>query len=349
MNRNAFGGIAFVAVCSVVACSTGQARENANQTEIVVSDTDYDDGFEIEPMSDKNIYFVPDTILADNPLFNDMVDMANGFAIMSAAYCDAELWFRFGMVVNNEIGKIRTEVIRDSVARKAAEKFVRTLVDILPRDTALWTLSDSVLTNRVWEEYTAYGDALVNRFALTRYGKLTEHEMRDYMDVRRYIENYDSVYVLRKRKSDENESLLKKMAAQTQDFDAKCLYTMEYAHQGLYDNTKHAIGMLERLMMSERNSPFLPDVWRTWRVLKQFDYGASRDSMIPNLEYNRMRHKCMNSILRQIVQHPKDMRLVANFCFLASYNNITRYGSSGYGNSLLTEEWLLFPELLEID
>ncbi len=42
-----------------------------------------------------------------------MVDVANGYAILRAACCDAELCFQFSMTVNDEIGRIKTDIIKD--------------------------------------------------------------------------------------------------------------------------------------------------------------------------------------------------------------------------------------------
>jgi hypothetical protein len=57
--------------------------------------------------------------------------------------------------------------------------------------------------------------------------------------------------------------------------------------------------------------------------------------------------RCLNTILQQIIKNPQDIYAIGDFCFLASYDNITRYTELGFGNSATLELMLLFPEILE--
>ena len=160
-----------------------------------LDDSDY---FCIETLSDKDIYFHGPAVCLTyasqetRKLYDDMVKLANGYAILRAAYCDAELWFRFGMIVNDSIRKIEIWPAWDDKMQADAKKYVNTLVDILPRDTALWNQSDSVLWDKVWRAYTTYADKLSKRFALNHYGKITEKDVARYMDIEQFIPNYDS-------------------------------------------------------------------------------------------------------------------------------------------------------------
>ena len=264
----------------------------------------------IEPMSDKNIYFIPDTVLPNNPVVDDMVDMANSYAILHAAYCDVELWYRFGMVVNDEIGKIRTYVIKDDSVRDATEEYVRTLTELLPRDTALWNPEDSVLWNKAVAAYSNYENVLSKRFDVRRYGKAT-----------------------------------KKDTEQTTAFDSKCSYAIEYAHKHRHDDSHATTPLLEESMASGKYSHQLFEVWLTWRTLRQTYESPSRDGIILNLEYNRMRHRCMNTILRRIVRNPNDFKAICEYNFFAIYGNIIRYSSYLFGNSAPLDYIMLFPEI----
>ena len=277
------------------------------------------------------------------------MDVANGYAILRAAYCDAELWFRFGMVVNNEIGQLKTGTIKDADIRMAAEQYVRKLVLIIPVDTAKRNETDSLLWDQVWNAYKSFADKLSIRFSLSHYGQITENDVQKYMDIEQFIPNYDSIYNLRNKQSEEDERYLKLMAEQTPSFDRECLYTLEYAHQRRHEEPHTAIPMLEALMKSGKFSRYLHEVWRTWRVLKQVAQSPSRDGMILNREYNQMRYRCLNTILKQIVNNPKDIYAINDFCFLATYDNITRYSEFMFGNSAPLEHMMLFPEILEDD
>lgn len=348
MKKFIFGIVAIIVLGIVAVSLPKQGKEEDKQTaDVGVETIEDDDGFYIEPMSDKNIYFKVDTVLPDNPIIRDMMDVANGYAILRAAYCDAELWFRFGMVVNNEIGQLKAGTIKDADIRLAAEQYVRKLVLIMPVDTAKRNETDSLLWDQVWDAYKSFADKLSSRFSLSHYGQITERDVQKYMDIEQFIPNYDSIYNLRKQQSEENERYLKLMAEQTPSFDWECLYTVEYAHQRRHEEPHTAIPMLETLMKSGKFSRYLHEVWRTWRVLKQVAQSPSRDGMILNLEYNQMRYRCLNTILKLIVKNPKDIYAINDFCFLATYDNITRYSEFMFGNSAPLEHMMLFPEILE--
>lgn len=200
------------------------------------------------------------------------------------------------MVVNNEIGRLKTGTIKDADIRLAAEQYVRKLVLIMPVDTAKRNETDSLLWDQVWDAYKIFADKLLSRYALNHYGQITEKDVQKYMDIELFIPNYDSIYNLRKQQSEENERYLKLMAEQTPSFDRECLYTVEYAHQR---------------------------------------------------RYNQMRYRCLNTIIKQIVKNPKDIYAINDFCFLATYDNITRYSEFMFGNSAPLEHMMLFPEILE--
>ena len=356
MKKFIFSIICLIVVAIVVASVFQKKEETSNQgTEENNVIDNCGDGFYIETLSDKDIY-CPGTYVCmslmpqpKRELYGDMISLANSYAILRAAYCDAELWFRFGMVVNDSIGQVHLDSVWDLEARNAVDKYVKTLVDILPRDTTLWDQSDSILWDKVWSAYTTCADKLSKRFSLNHYGKITEKDVVRYMNIEQFIPNYDSIYDLRRKQSEENERYLLLMAEQTPSFDRECLYTIEYAHQRRHEEPHKAIPMLEKLMESGKFSRYLHEVWRTWRCLRQVAESPSRDGMILNLEYNKMRYKCLKTILTQIMQDPKDIYAINDFCFLATYDNITRYSEFMFGNSAPLEHMMLFPEILDDD
>ena len=310
---------------------------------------DDEDEFRIETLSDKSIYFKADTVLLDDSVINDMIDVANGYAIMRAAYCDVELWFRFRMTVVDAIESIKTDVIKDKEIRKAAENYIKALTDLLPRDTILWQPVDSILWEKVSEAYANFAISLSSRYALNRYGRITEEDVREYMDIKQFIPQYDSIFNMRKNQSEENARYLLLMADQTPNFDRECIYTVEFAHQLRHKEPHPAIPKLEGLMKSGKYSRYLHEVWRTWRCLKQLEISPSRDGMILNLKYNKMRYRCLNTILKQIVKNPQDIKAINDFCFLATCDNIIRYCDYLFGNSAPLEQMMLFPEIFMDD
>lgn len=355
MRKLLIGIIAVVIVGMVVVFLPKHTEEAGNgmQSKEVIKEDDEDDDdedeFRIETLSDKNIYFKADTVLPDDSVINDMMDLANGYAIMRAAYCDAELWFRFKMIVVDAIGSIKTDVIKDKEIRKAAEKYIKTLTDLLPRDTILWQPVDSILWEKVSDAYANYASCLSSRYTLNRYGRITEEDVREYMNIKQFIPQYDSIFNMRKKQKEEDARYLWLMAEQTPNFDRECIYTVEFAHQLRHKEPHPAIPKLEGLMKSGKYSRYLHEVWRTWRCLKQLEISPSRDGMILNLKYNKMRYRCLNTILKQIVKNPRDIKAINDFCLLATCDNIIRYCDYLFGNSAPLEQMMLFPEILMDD
>ena len=343
-----FIALAILAVIGALVLKGNQHGLKENKEN--VEDTN---GFHIETLSDKDIYCPGTAVSVCFPStrtkkYCDLISIANSYAILNAAYCDAELWFRFGMVVNDTIRQAHINyAVWNWDARKAVEKYVNTIVYVLPRDTALWVPSDSALWNKVWTAYKTCAVKLSELYSLKRYGNITEEDIRIYMDARQFIPNYDSIYNLRRKKIMVNEMFLLNLAEQTTDFDCKCLYTIEYAHQSRSRISNRAISMLASLMKSGKYSRYLNEVWRTWRCLRQLEESPSRDGMIPNLDYNKMRYRCLETINRRIMENMNDIYLMNDYCFLATYGNITRFSKYMYGNSVGLEQMMLFPELFE--
>ena len=226
MKKYIFSIICLIIVAVIVDSVYQREEETSSQGTENNNDVDKgNDGFHMETLSDKDIYcpgtFVCLTYMPQSKreLYGDLISLANSYAILRAAYCDVELWFRFGMVVNDSISQVHLSTIWDLDARNAVDKYIKTLVNILPRDTALWNQSDSILWDKVWSAYTTCADKLSKRFALRHYGKITEKDVVKYMDIKQFIPNYDSIYDLRRNQSEENERYLLLMAEQTPSFD----------------------------------------------------------------------------------------------------------------------------------
>ena len=91
------GIVAILVVRIGVVSLSKQGKKEDKQVENASETIEGDERFSIETLSDKDIYFRGDTVLPNNPVVNDMIDLANGYAILRTTYCDAELWFRFGV------------------------------------------------------------------------------------------------------------------------------------------------------------------------------------------------------------------------------------------------------------
>ena len=63
------------------------------------------------------------------------------------------------MVINNEIWRLKTDMIKDADIRMVVEQYVRKLVLIMPVDTAKRNETDSLLWDQVWNAYKTFADS----------------------------------------------------------------------------------------------------------------------------------------------------------------------------------------------
>lgn len=273
------------------------------------------------------------------PLIEDLIDAYNSFNILNSIYNDIELWARFETDVQGAIEKIDCSVIHDNNIKEYASDYKKQVLSSL-QYTAV---HDSIKWERMEMEYSTLYSKLVNRYHVSQYGELSEEKYWDMYDPTNIIQDYDSIYSLRGTDDSVSIAYLKQLMNNAQNFDEKCIYTLEYAHT--ITNDEHpAIHCLEQLMKSKIYSIYLKEIWRTWRCLLQITFGDSKDSNIPNDYYNHMRMVCAHTILDYVVQHPNDIMAINQFITLSSEDNINRYGDYPYGNQNIMEEIKLFYE-----
>jgi hypothetical protein len=84
MKKFIFGFVSIIVLGIVVVSLPKQGnKENKQVTDTGEDSIEGDNGFYIETLSDKDICFRADTVLPDNPVINDMMDVANGYAIQN--------------------------------------------------------------------------------------------------------------------------------------------------------------------------------------------------------------------------------------------------------------------------
>ena len=289
----------------------------------------------IGTLSDLDISFQYDK--TSTPLVKDLIDVYNGFNILNSIYNDTELWIRFDMDVQDAIKQMDCSIIKDDSIKTYVCNYKNQILSVLS-DTSI---QDSVKLEKIGMEYSFVYGKLVNRYHVSHYGKLSEDEYQEMYDKENFVQDYDSIFSLR---GTSDATYLKRLADEAKSFDAKCIYTLEYAHTITEDWEHPAIKSLEYLMKSEKYSIYLHEIWRTWRCLLQENLGSSKDSEIPNDLYNRMRLVCAHTILEYIIQHPSDIMAINQFIVLSSINNIERYGVYPYGNQNMMEQLELFYE-----
>jgi len=113
------------------------------------------------------------------------------------------------------------------------------------------------------------------------------------------------------------------------DIDRRAILALEYAK---FDEC-HGVEMLGEIMESGQYTRYLLEIWMSWRARVQMCHALSSYSVIPNVYYDRLRAKCINSLLR----HYQETSDWTDLCFLDNfiYVEILHRQGSIYGNESL--------------
>lgn len=142
-----------------------------------------------------------------------------------------------------------------------------------------------------------------------------EEHFWEWYDKRRHVPQIDDIVLLRLHGSDveltpgQYERLESAAKGET-DIDRRAILAIEAAHLG--DGTL----LLGEIIESGIYTRYLLEVWLLWRAKVQMNaIGPSSFCTIPNNYYDRMRVKCMNTILRHMQTDPDryDACLLENF------------------------------------
>ena len=290
---------------------------------------------ENDTMCDKDIYFHAENKYPSTKLFFDLEDVRNCYAIIYSIFDDLDLKTRFDTDVTDAMKKIRTDVIHDEGIRSALQKLVDLCVEASKTDEPNLNNAGGI-----------FMDEMQKRYPLNNYTELSSEELAELTDWHQDVKDMDEVLKFRKRDSDDELSeFFEKKIKDSQDNDeALAFYLTEYSFHDLEELPN---SLLADFMTSGRYSHSLDYVWRVWRCHYQArNCGLSTYSDIPNLYYNAMRDKCLNTILRRIVANPEDKVAILNFFYLASYPDIKRMAGTLTGNGTMAEELSLSKVLL---
>lgn len=335
-----------VTILAVVLCLTGcQGKKNdeapkaqnqlSAQNPINVEKV-IEEWKENDTMCDKDIYFHAENEYPSTQLFLDLEDVRNIYAIVFSLFDDLDLKTRFGADVTDAMKKIRTDVIHDEGIRSALQKMVDVCVEASKTDEPDLNNAGGIFMNEMQKRYPH-----------DNYTDLSPEELAELTDWHQDVEDMDEVLKFRDRESDDKlpEFFHKKIKESQDNDEALAFYLTEYSFYGLEELPD---SLLADFMTSGRYSHSIDYVWRVWRCHYQTrNCGLSTYSDIPNLYYNAMRDKCLNTILRRIVANPEDKVAILNFFYLASYPDMERLAGTLTGNGAMAEEISLSKVLLD--
>ena len=278
----------------------------------------------------------------DNSEAIKIADYYNALIIFTNLYSDNETAGRFGeddetvyAAVADSIAALDCSIIRNTELRQIVRRIqnaIKSYVLYMPKKSydnvdqatqALFTFlrreTDSIMEN-TRDEYISYNERMP------------------------YTNNFDSIVALR-GKSDKayQQELLTKLYLSRNPAE-RHMYAIEFAHSDSI-NAHFLIGayVLSREFRKGDYSPYLSEMWRTWRASLSTLIGASSWSYIPNSLYNSIRQQVAQIIIKQIEEHPEDILAQGVLIDLAGIDNISRHGSY-FGNASILEQMTMFPE-----
>ena len=160
-----------------------------------------------------------------------------------------------------------------------------------------------------------------------------------------YFQNFDSVRTKRGTSDISYQQQLLNHLFLAKTPAERHVYAIEFAHSDSI-NAHFLVGaaVLNREFVDNAQySPYLSEMWLTWRASLSTLIGASSWSYIPNLIYNQKRAQIAQTIILYIENNPTDILAQGILIDLAGNDNISRFGGL-FGNAAIVEQMNMFPE-----
>lgn len=247
------------------------------------------------------------------PLVNNLADAYNVLMVFHSVYSDNECHERHDVSTAKGMQEMNISVISDEYSRRCADEF---------RISMARSQSDTNVD--IGDVINKYLSAMASNYNLERlmnndavFSEATYEAALDYSNLRR------------------------------DPFSLRCIEALELAHDTANGMPNYdAQSKLVEVLTAGQYSPLLLEVWKTWRARVAIQMGHSKDSYIPNAEYNSLRMIGGYTMLCHIKDYPNDWVAVNNFLLMASEQNIAINGPYPFGNQSLVVFYEMFPELM---
>lgn len=254
---------------------------------------------------------VPDD-LRRSKLIADMADVYNALMLFHSVYSDYQLSLRSGTKTLG-MEEMLIKGIADTTTFQWASSFKKAMVEVL---NGADDLRDSVMN-----EYIV---SLLGTYSLES------------------LFHNDSIY-----DEDVYDEVLNEDNMRNDPFGRRCVDAIALAHDTVNGSPNEAaLPLLVDVLTAGQYSPLLFDAWKTWRAMMAIEMGHSKDSYIPNEEYNRLRAIACYTILCHCYDYPGDWVAVNTFLLLCGEQNVNIYGPYDFGNQSIVVFYEMFPELL---
>lgn len=288
---------------------------------------------------------------SEHPFLSRAQDFYNSSAIVWNVWSNFELWFRFSSIddefegddIIDDIESIETGILTNDTLRNIGKWYKKKVAECM-RTSGEDEDYDGPYTAR---------DSIMEVISACQYQFYDDEEAFDSQMEKMYTACHALAEsrIERYNKASEAErtgvAITELMACNT--FDEQCSFLLLWANNSRsMDDDTWIMAVAERLMQSGNYNPQLFDVWYTWRSLCQsMEFGASRDSFIPNDYFNGYRRICYMSCLRRIEQHPDDLFAMNCAALLAGTTNMNRFGGNMFGNEAMVEMVSSMPKRYE--
>ena len=287
----------------------------------------------------EHLTFVDDNISNKTKLISDLTDSYNAYRLlhdMRSCYEDRY----FGMEAFPE-NNVRLLPIKDLKLKKSAENYKNQMTKLL-KNVCAEDSTEYEKIDRLHESFSKELFKITDQYAIFRSKeefeqqseKVSEEQVAcvkliDYHD---FIENFET-NPLQSLQSLQN--LEEKLHHVTSFCEEAILRSLLVFYREHYPNIKgkSEYSSIEHLRILIDKNTYFPEIYQTyqmWRCLVQINcFAPSRWSEIPQAEYNAMRMKMANIVLKELSQNPNDPFVRDAFMCLATSKNFTRFGSFG--------------------
>lgn len=236
---------------------------------------------------------------------------------------------------------ISSRFIKNDTIRTCAEKYREQVVEIMKKSEAGNSDILDVTYRYLQDVMNASQGSIYKPF--DDFQVLYDLQDTMFADMKRLTEKTINKYV--ETPADERLSMMLGALNSCKTFDEQCSLLIYWAdRKESRQENFWIIAVSERLMESGKYNPLIEQIWAMWRCLKQwYCYGLSRDSIIPNDEFNEMRKKCYVTIVDRMERHPGDILALGCSINIAGRYNMNRYGRYYFGNESSIEMMELMP------
>lgn len=276
-------------------------------------------------------------------ILRNYADYYNAMVILENLQSDLQTVRRYGFAYEEFYGLAADSILMldCSIIRNPT---LRHLIRDLRDATARTALND---TEEEYSKRKSLSENILNYIAkrISPVQQKTKDAYFACMDRTDYFEQFDSVKAMRglSDKAYQQELLTNIYLAKTPA--ERHIYAIEFAHSDSMNVafTPGALVLLREFVDTKQYSPYLVELWRTWRAFMGYWSGDSTWSYLPNWLYNQKRKQVAEIIFRHIEEHPDDLLAQGVLIELADINNVSRYGGM-FGNGTILERIELFPE-----